>query len=320
MHSVPLRFGLFGFGPWGAKHARAIAAAPRASLAVIADPDPSRLAAARAAHPDAELVDDWRKVVSRPDVDAVDVVVPTALHFELACAAIEANKHVLVDGPMVARLRQSDELIARACEQETMLAVGHHLRMVGLWAKLKELVDGDAVGQPEYVQFQLKSLGPALLVTDEATHCFDLARWFLSRRGDPTSVYARTCAGEGGETFTARVGYAGVLGPEDGRSQDQSRADIACIVAGTDGVICAEGQPACELHHVGRDGVEQVLPVPASDGVDPLERLVTALVQQIREGRSPTVAGVDGRWAVRIALAAQESLRRGEPVRIREIG
>src|SRR5258708_32558819 len=46
-----------------------------------------------------EATDDWQQLVSRSDVDVVDIVTPSHTPYELACAALEAGKHLLCGVP-----------------------------------------------------------------------------------------------------------------------------------------------------------------------------------------------------------------------------
>ena len=47
-----------------------------------------------------ETATDWKSVVARPDVDIVDIAMPTALHCEMAVAAAEAGKQIFCEKPL----------------------------------------------------------------------------------------------------------------------------------------------------------------------------------------------------------------------------
>src|SRR5207247_10318991 len=74
------RFGLIGYGLWGRHHASAIAQAPGAVLTAIACRSEATAAAARRDFPGVPVHLDYQELVSRADVDVVDVVVPNDLH------------------------------------------------------------------------------------------------------------------------------------------------------------------------------------------------------------------------------------------------
>lgn len=324
MHSPALRFGLAGYGPWGVHHAQAIARTLGATLVAIADIDPLRCAAAQVDHPQAVVLADWRELVARTDVDMVDVALPADLHFAAARDAIEAGRHVLIDAPMVARLRQADELIGRACERETMLAVAHPLRTAGVWCKVKEFLDQGLVGRPERVLLDVLRPAHSPRWFDELVHYFDLARWYLLGRAEPESVCARTSPGLGFERFTATVDHQDAPWPEHWALAPASCPQVVCTVIGEGGTIVATWRggerPAVELRVRTRGETEHFQAAPALEVGGQFEPLMADLVRSIREGRPSLASGVDGRFAVRMGLAAEESLARGGPVRIRAVG
>ena len=83
-----VRFGLIGFGAWGQHHARAIAECPLAELAAVATRSPEHQAEARRLHPTATVVSEAAELLARPDIEVVDVVLPSHLHFENGMAAL----------------------------------------------------------------------------------------------------------------------------------------------------------------------------------------------------------------------------------------
>jgi len=51
-------------------------------------------------YPGVEVYRDYRVVLERPDIDAVDIVLPTYSHSEVGITALEAGKHVLLEKPI----------------------------------------------------------------------------------------------------------------------------------------------------------------------------------------------------------------------------
>jgi len=92
----PVRFGLIGYGAWGSHHARAISETSNAELVCIAARSEAAQSLAREAHSTTEIVSDYQELLSRDDLDVVDIVVPTHRHQEIACAALESGRHVLL--------------------------------------------------------------------------------------------------------------------------------------------------------------------------------------------------------------------------------
>jgi predicted dehydrogenase len=95
-----MRFALIGCGVIGRQHAKTIAAlGPRAELVLTVDEVADRGHQLASAH-SAESTTSVAEALSRPDIDAVAVCTPSGLHADLAVAALEADKHVVVEKPL----------------------------------------------------------------------------------------------------------------------------------------------------------------------------------------------------------------------------
>jgi len=120
-----LRIGVAGAGHFGRFHALKVAAAPRAVLAGLFDPD-----ARRAAQVAAEA--GGAPVLALPELldqcDALIIAAPAEAHYPLAREALAAGRHVLVEKPIAATLSEARALATLAHEQGRILQVGHLLR------------------------------------------------------------------------------------------------------------------------------------------------------------------------------------------------
>jgi myo-inositol 2-dehydrogenase/D-chiro-inositol 1-dehydrogenase len=124
---------MIGYGAWGRYHAEAIGKAPGAELAAIACASEATAAAARERHPNAKLHLDWRQLLADRSIDAVDIVVPNHLHADIAIAALEAGKNVLLEKPMAASIADCDRLVEAVRRTGKVLSVGHEFRASTQW-------------------------------------------------------------------------------------------------------------------------------------------------------------------------------------------
>src|SRR5262245_55645740 len=100
--------GLVGFGWMGQAHSRAYRDLPvyfqdagiRPRLVAVADTVPERRTLARDTFGYEHAVPDWSELVTRDDVDVVDVTAPNALHREIVEAAAAAGKHIFCEKPV----------------------------------------------------------------------------------------------------------------------------------------------------------------------------------------------------------------------------
>ncbi len=118
----PVRAAVIGAGHMGSFHARKLAVSPGASLVGVADADPVR-AKQLAKELGCAYETDYRQLLRC--VEAACVAVPTALHFEVVKACLEAGVHVLVEKPLAATVAEADALLALARVHRRVLQVGH---------------------------------------------------------------------------------------------------------------------------------------------------------------------------------------------------
>jgi predicted dehydrogenase len=84
---------------------------------------------------------DWRKVVERPDVDIVDICVPSYLHQEIAVAAAQNGKHVFCEKPISLTLAGAMEMYAAAEKAGVLHYLNHNYRRVPAVALAKRLIE-----------------------------------------------------------------------------------------------------------------------------------------------------------------------------------
>lgn len=116
-----IKVGVIGVGYLGKFHARKYAAMQEAELVGVADVDfaaASRVAEDCATKP----FGDYMRLLD--EVDAVSIVVPTTLHYQVARACIEKNVDMMIEKPMTGSLTEADELIERSDEKKLIIQVG----------------------------------------------------------------------------------------------------------------------------------------------------------------------------------------------------
>jgi predicted dehydrogenase len=151
------RIGLAGLGYWGPNLARNFdEVADLAWLCDLADENRARFSAR---YPNARMTADFDEMLADPDLEAVVVATPVVTHHELARRALIAGKHVFVEKPMAVQAAEAEELVALAEERELVLMPGHLLLYHPGVKKLKELVDGDDLGDVLYLYGNRQNFG-----------------------------------------------------------------------------------------------------------------------------------------------------------------
>lgn len=338
-----MRFGLIGYGAWGRHHAAAIRKAPGAALAAIATRGEASAAQAARDHPDVPVLRDYRALLARPDVDAVDVVVPNDLHAEIGAAALMAGKDVLLEKPMAPTLPGCDRLLEAARASGRVLSIGHEFRLSTQWGRIKALVDGGEIGEPLYALVSLfrfpyrRGSGdwrydPARVgswILEEPVHFFDSVMWYFEKWGDPVSVFAAGSARDGvagmHDNFTAVLRFPGRLYAVITQTLAGFEHHHVVEVVGTDGAIRAWWSgamdrtlhPAFELKVRRRGEAEgRTVPLEPSGELFELEEEIRRTVAAFRE-RRPLCPGEEARKRIVVCLEAERSLREGREVALR---
>jgi UDP-2-acetamido-3-amino-2,3-dideoxy-glucuronate N-acetyltransferase len=149
--------GIVGCGYWGKNLVRNFAAL--GALRVACDADAAKLGAVKQQHPDLRTTGSYQELLLDPAIRAVVIATPAASHHAHAAAALEAGKDAYVEKPLALTVEDGRSLVALAEKAGRILMVGHLLRYHPGVRKLKELVDGGALGKILHVYSNRLNLG-----------------------------------------------------------------------------------------------------------------------------------------------------------------
>ena len=144
-----VRVGVLGAGAWAElAHLPGYARDSRCELVAIADPvaDRARTLADRFGIP--HVFDSHEALIALDDIDLVDVCTPSATHFALSWAALEARKHVLCEKPVAYDYADTRRAAAFAREQGVKTKLGFTFRYSPAMRYMKALIDDGFVGTP----------------------------------------------------------------------------------------------------------------------------------------------------------------------------
>lgn len=219
---VGVKVGIVGCGRvTSLRHLPALRALPEAAPIAFADLDPRRLDELARAHGIERRYGSHEELIADDDVEAVAVCVPATLHADVAVAALEAGKHVLVEKPMALQVEDAERIREAAAHSRGVVMVALNLRHHRLIRKARELVLAGALGPLQAVRtvftssfdyretaqpwrFRREAGGGA--VAEMGPHHFDMWRFVTGR--DVEEVFA-TGSSERDEDETAVI--SGVL-------------------------------------------------------------------------------------------------------------
>jgi predicted dehydrogenase len=122
---------------------------------VLVGRDAGQVAQAAAKYGWAESATDWRSVINRDDIHIVDICAPGWMHAEIAVAALEAGKHVLVEKPLANTLAEAELMTAAAAKARArgvQSMIGFNYRRVPALALARELISEGRVGTVRHVR------------------------------------------------------------------------------------------------------------------------------------------------------------------------
>jgi predicted dehydrogenase len=163
---------------------------------------------------------DWKKLVARKDIDAVDICVPNDLHMEIAIAAAKAGKMVLTEKPIARNTAEGKKMVAAVEKAKVPNMVWYNYRRVPAVMMIKQIVDQGMLGRifhyranflqdwtinPDVPQggagtwrLDVDAAGSGV-TGDLLAHCIDTAMWI---NGSIASLSAMT------ETFVKKRKHA----------------------------------------------------------------------------------------------------------------
>lgn len=144
---------------------------------------------------------DYREALEQEHIEIVDICLPNFLHEEVAVAALNSGKHVLLEKPIATTLSGADAIIAAARASKGKLMVAESDRFVEASSRMNALMEAGAVGDVFMVQgnafgtfkpsgwrLSRSMLGGGVLV-EWGIHYVHTLNWLCG--GEPQTVYAR---------------------------------------------------------------------------------------------------------------------------------
>jgi predicted dehydrogenase len=105
-----------------------LSACPRAASVAIAENHPQRAKEASERFRISRSYSDYRELLDQPDIDAVTIALPNHLHAQVAIAALEARKHVLLEKPMATNAKDALKIVETAKKMKRVLMVAQNFR------------------------------------------------------------------------------------------------------------------------------------------------------------------------------------------------
>jgi predicted dehydrogenase len=173
----PAGLAVVGAGYWGPNLVRTALATPGLRLGWLCDLDVERANAVLGAYTTVRVTNSYDSVLADSSVAAVAIATPADTHFDLARAALEAGKHVLVEKPLTPSIAEGEKLAALARRSELVLMCDHTYCYTPAVQRIRELIQDGQIGDVQFIDSVRINLG---LVQPDVDVLWDLAPHDLS--------------------------------------------------------------------------------------------------------------------------------------------
>ena len=141
-----IRIGIIGLGWWGKQIVTCLAESPRFKIVAGCDID-GKMGRPFAAQQKFDLVDDYKTLLKRSDIDAIAVVTPHLLHEEMAIATFAAGKQVFCEKPLALTAASAERILAACAKAGGVLGIGHERRYEPAMEEMRRLFESGALGR-----------------------------------------------------------------------------------------------------------------------------------------------------------------------------
>lgn len=333
-----INFAIVGMGHIANKHIEAIEKAEGANLFAICDTNPARLETVT--HDVKKYTDLALMLEENPEIDVVNICVPSGLHARLTKIVAEHKRHIIVEKPMSLKLQDAEDMIKYANENGVKLAVVHPNRFRPAIQKLREQMDAGSFGklshanatvrwnrnQAYYDQAEwrgTKEFDGGVLM-NQAIHDLDLMLWLMGPVESVQAMAATRLRKIETEDVAAAVvqfknGALGVI--EAATTIYPKNLEESLAIFGESASVKISGRNANYIETWDIEGVteEEADKIKNEIQADPFGKpghqcIIEDMVLAVKENRNPIVTGEDGLAPVKLILAILESAETGKKV------
>jgi UDP-N-acetylglucosamine 3-dehydrogenase len=306
-----------GTGFWGKNHARVYKDLQETDLLAVCDIDAAR-AKAVADQFGAKPYTSVRRMLQNKEIKAVSVCTWSTSLARVAIEAVKAGKHVLVEKPMAASVKQAERLVDEAKKKRVHLTVGFLMRFIPGLQQMKKAVEEKTIGElvsatAKRVSQWPERIGDVGVVKDTAIHDIDVMLYLFNE--DPVAVYAKT----GSMRHKKFEDYAQImLTFEKGKT---AFIESNWLTPYKTRILIATGSEAImNLDYITQelrieDAKETVQ--PRYPTTEPLKLELRHFANCVLGKEKPLITGLDGLKALRIAEAALKSSSSGRIIKLK---
>lgn len=240
--------------------------------------------------------------------DAVSIVVPTNLHFEVAETVMARGVHVLVEKPVTQAVDEAEKLLGLAVEKNLIMQVGHIERFNSAVQHVREMM-----GEPYFIQS--RRMGPFTprisdvgVVLDLMIHDVDIILSMINSDLVSISAMGRCVRTDHEDIASAQLEFAnGAIAQILVSRVSEKRERIMEITEAERYITVDFGAQDISIQRSIRQSGGNVIEIvehPVFPKMEPLKLELQHFVSCVRDGRQPMVGIKDGKRALEVCVAA----------------
>lgn len=191
-----LKVGVIGYGYWGPNVVRNFNNPGLSQVVMVSDQRDAALKKAASLYPNLQVTKVSADLIRSPEVDVVAVVTPVWTHYELAKAALQNGKHVFVEKPFTFTGTQAEQLVNLSEQKHLQIMVDHTFLFTGAVRKIRQLIDGGALGKLYYYDSTRVNLGlfqhDVNVIWDLAPHDLSIMDYLIQETAEGVVATAET--------------------------------------------------------------------------------------------------------------------------------
>ena len=309
-----IKTAVIGCGTWGRNHARVYRELPNVELAAVSDLNP-QTAQQIGERYGAPHYTDPTPIIKDPDIDLLSICTPTITHADIAIAAIEAGKHVLVEKPMTNTVPEAKRLIRAAEKHDVKLAVGFVERYNPAVQEAIKRVQAGEIGNVILALSRRVSRSPGRIgdvgvIKDLAIHDVDIVDHLFGNQAKSVFAIAGSIQHKFEDYAQININFGDNRNAIVSTNWLTPRRIRTLVITGTEGIINVEYTTQQITIENNTQLIQPYLPYQ-----EPLKMELKSLTDAIRDDTPPQVTGEDGLRALSICEAALQSAKTGKQVK-----
>lgn len=329
-----IKVGVIGCGYWGPNIIRNFNDNYHIDLKYVCDLSQEKVDRVKLRYPTVVATTNYKELLKDRNIHAIAVVTPVFTHYKLVKEALEAGKHVLVEKPFTATVKEAETLVDLAAKRKLVLLVDHTYIYTNAIMRIKDLISAGELGETYYFDSVRVNLGlfqnDVNVIWDLAPHDLSIMDFIIEKK--PLSVVAIGSSHTGSKLED--IAYVTVKFKDDFIAHFHvnwmSPVKIRKIIIGGSKKMAVfdDLDPSekvkiydkgVELSKSNRKSVYKSLVqyrigdmyAPAIDSTEALRIEVDHFVDCIKNNKKPISDGEAGLRVVRILEAATKSLKKG---------